>query len=140
VILEPLMVDVAALGEEPEVSRETFSYDVEVTACLDGFGDHAIFELLESSIDIVKLAIDVVEPSVDLVKPFVDVVKPLGDLVKPLVDGGESAIDVGESAIDVGESAIDVSLQLSDRHCSLALAGHPTIVLREPCPGRFVRK
>jgi hypothetical protein len=133
VILEPLMVDVAALGEEPEVSRETFSYDVEVTACLDGFGDHAIFELLESSIDIVKLAIDVVEPSVDLVKPFVDVVKPLGD-------GGESAIDVGESAIDVGESAIDVSLQLSDRHCSLALAGHPTIVLREPCPGRFVRK
>jgi hypothetical protein len=111
-ILDPLMIDVATLGEEPEMTLETLGYHIEVAPCLDGLGTHAFFEPL---------------------KPPIDVREPLVDFVEP-------PVDFGEARIDSGEALVDVSLHLPDRHVGRVFVGHPTIVLRELCPGRSERK
>jgi hypothetical protein len=139
-IFDPLMIDIATLGEEPEMTLETLGHHIEVAPCLDGLGTHAFFEPLKPPINVREPLVDLGEPLVDFVEPLVDFVEPLVDFVEPLVHLVEPRVDFGEARIDLDEALVDVSLQLPDRHVGRVFVGHPTIVLRELCPGRSERK
>jgi hypothetical protein len=102
VILDSLMVDVPALGYEPEVPLQALGDDVEVAPGGRVFFGDSLLERLKSF--------------VNLRKPPVDLLETLADLLEAPVDLLEALIDLLETLADLLEAQIDVGLQFPNRH------------------------